>query len=63
MEKKEILERLCSVKENNTLSEEDQEALKEAIRLVKRKDWKEHLFKILELLTKLMGIGSKLFDR
>lgn len=62
MEKEEIITRVNSVKENFPLAAEDQKALQEAIRLVKRKDWKENLIKILELLTKVIGVGSKFFN-
>lgn len=62
MEKKEILERLNSVKNNKALTEDDKEALRKAISLVKRKNWKDNFFKIAELLVKIFGVGSKFID-
>lgn len=62
MEKEEIIIRINSVKANFPLSAEDQKALQEAVRLVKRMDWKDNLIKIIELLAKIIGVGSKFFD-
>ena len=62
MEKEEFVVRINSVKEKFPLSAEDQKALQEAVRLVTRKEWKDNLIKIIELLTKVIGVGSKFFD-
>jgi hypothetical protein len=62
VEKKEILERLKTVKENKDLTDDDKAAVDEAIRLYKAKNWRDNLLRIVELLAKLFGIGSKFID-
>lgn len=62
MEKKEIIQKLSLLKENKALNEEQRSALTDAINILKKaKKW-EQCIKAVEILVKLIGIGSKFFD-
>ncbi|MFL5786792.1 MAG: hypothetical protein ACJ748_01955 [Flavisolibacter sp.] len=61
MEKKEILEQLFALKEKLPLSEEEMVTIDQAIIIIKKaKTWKQCTGAV-ELLIRLMGIGSNFF--
>ena len=62
MEKKEIIQKLSTLKENKALDEEQRLAITDAINILKKaKKWEQSI-KAVEILVKLLGIGSKFYD-
>lgn len=62
MEKKELVQYLKTIYIKLT-SDEDKEALNEAIEIInKSKNWEDRL-RVVDILLKILGIGSKFFDK
>ena len=61
MEKKEIIQKLNTLKENKALDSEQKSAITDALNIVKKaKKW-EQCIKAVEILIKLLVIGSNFF--
>lgn len=63
MEKKEIIDHLNSVLDrHNDLSKEQKLAINEVIIIVKKAKNKEQFIKAVDIIIKLLGIGSNFFN-
>jgi hypothetical protein len=64
MNKKNIISTLTEVKHNNQhlLSKEDNQNIDDAITLIKNQSKKEDIIKAIDILLKLLGVGSNFFQ-
>jgi len=62
MQKKEIIQKLSILKNTKSLNEEQKAVVTDAIKIIRgAKKW-EQCIKAVEMLLKLLGIGSKYLD-
>lgn len=63
MENKEKVDHLTRLKQKKSTSPQEKKALAEAIKLISNPSSKFDYLKALDILIKLMGIGSNLFHK